>query len=219
MLVTGAGGYVGGRLVRALSEAPGLSVRALVRRPAPWLVTDDVVLGDLVADDDVARLACKGCDAVVHLAGPNEAVDPADASEHVGERPAACNRSTATTYGSGGCAGGDGLVSGGRSPVSASNASCTSAASVLMVVGSPEPKLYVPDEIDVDKQPASMRQTSVIAMKSRHWKPCVFSDSWPVVAACRHRSLATSVHRATVECTGAPTEFVSRTITTSTSEA
>lgn len=70
--VTGAGGYVGGRLVRELVARPGVQVRALVRTVRPWLDGADQMEVDLVADD-VAR-AFDGVDAVVHLAGANEAV-------------------------------------------------------------------------------------------------------------------------------------------------
>lgn len=70
--VTGAGGYVGGRLVRELAGTPGVQVRALVRVARPWLDGVDQVEVDLVADDVAPALA--GADAVVHLAGANEAV-------------------------------------------------------------------------------------------------------------------------------------------------
>lgn len=71
--VTGAGGYVGGRLVLHLAGA-GVPVRALVRRRRPWLDRDGV---EQVVDGRVD--AVEGATAVVHLAAPNEvaaAVDP-----------------------------------------------------------------------------------------------------------------------------------------------
>jgi UDP-glucose 4-epimerase len=71
VLVTGAGGYIGGRLVRALADT-GLQVRALVRDPAPWLRVEQTAC-DLctVAPDDLAD-ACRDVSAIVHLAGENE---------------------------------------------------------------------------------------------------------------------------------------------------
>jgi UDP-glucose 4-epimerase len=71
--VTGAGGYVGGRLVQHLADAD-IPVRALVRHHRPWLDRPHVeqVVGDAAAFADA--------DAVVHLAAPNEieaAADPA----------------------------------------------------------------------------------------------------------------------------------------------
>lgn len=68
--VTGANGYVGGRLVATLAQRPDVTVRAFVRRPTPWLDVEQRPL----AEPDFA-----GCAAVVHLAGPNEvtaSVDP-----------------------------------------------------------------------------------------------------------------------------------------------
>jgi UDP-glucose 4-epimerase len=70
--VTGAGGYVGQLLVRAL-VADGHAVRALVRRTGvTWPSGVDEVVGDLVVDADAAGRAVEGADAVVHLAGPSE---------------------------------------------------------------------------------------------------------------------------------------------------
>jgi UDP-glucose 4-epimerase len=69
--VTGAGGYVGGRLVRALVAA-GDEVRPFARRPVDWLPAPTAV-GDLATrpiDELTGQLA--GCAAVVHLAGANE---------------------------------------------------------------------------------------------------------------------------------------------------
>ena len=61
VLVTGASGYVGGRLVGALLEA-GYRVRCLARTPAkldlaPWRSEVEVVQGDIEADlsDAMAR--------------------------------------------------------------------------------------------------------------------------------------------------------------------
>ena len=71
IVVTGAGGFVGGRLVLALAGA-GTRVRALVRHHRPWLDAPGIeqVVGDLTALD--------GADAVVHLAAPNEVEAGAD---------------------------------------------------------------------------------------------------------------------------------------------
>ncbi len=72
-LVTGAGGFLGHALVRAL-RARGDDVRALVRRPAPELSRSGVEV--LVADaTDPAALgaAVSGRDVVFHLAGVRRA--------------------------------------------------------------------------------------------------------------------------------------------------
>ncbi len=69
-LVTGAGGFLGRALVRALS-ARGDAVRALVRSAPPDGLAAagvEVVRGD-ATDPAAARAAVKGCDAVFHLAG------------------------------------------------------------------------------------------------------------------------------------------------------
>ena len=68
VLVTGAGGYLGGHVVAGLAATT--SVRALTRDVAHWLDDLDVVTADLL-DDDLAP-ACKGIDTVVHLAGHDE---------------------------------------------------------------------------------------------------------------------------------------------------
>ncbi len=73
-LVTGAGGFLGTALVRALS-ARGDAVRALVRSsPAPLGAGVEVVRGD-ATDAAAAREAVRGCDAVFHLAGIRRARD------------------------------------------------------------------------------------------------------------------------------------------------
>ncbi|PJJ72656.1 uncharacterized protein YbjT (DUF2867 family) [Diaminobutyricimonas aerilata] len=70
ILVTGATGYIGGRLVPRLLDA-GHTVRVLVRdveriRDVPWAPDVDVVEGDLRDPEAVAR-AVDGCDAVYYL--------------------------------------------------------------------------------------------------------------------------------------------------------
>jgi uncharacterized protein YbjT (DUF2867 family) len=70
VLVTGATGYIGGRLVRELL-ARGHEVRALARTPAklddrPWRDQVEVVHGDVFDPESLDR-ACRGVDAVHYL--------------------------------------------------------------------------------------------------------------------------------------------------------
>ncbi|HET7293599.1 MAG TPA: NAD-dependent epimerase/dehydratase family protein, partial [Vicinamibacteria bacterium] len=68
--LTGASGYTGGRLLRAL-QARGTAVRALVRAPSAWPALRaagvDVVPGDLRDPAAIERLV-EGASAVVHVA-------------------------------------------------------------------------------------------------------------------------------------------------------
>jgi nucleoside-diphosphate-sugar epimerase len=73
-LVTGAGGFVGGVLVRALA-ARGDAVRAVVRRPTePGVDGVEVVVAD-ATDPAAMRAAVAGQDVVFHLAGIRRAAD------------------------------------------------------------------------------------------------------------------------------------------------
>ena len=66
LAITGATGFVGGRLLAA-TAARGLPVRALTRRPRPATAGVEWIAGDL---DDARALAalCDGAGAVIHLA-------------------------------------------------------------------------------------------------------------------------------------------------------
>lgn len=75
ILVTGAGGYLGGRLVAHLRQA-GRSLR-LVSRTAGAGTGEITMSGDLL-DPAFARRALEGVTAVVHLAAPNEIESEAD---------------------------------------------------------------------------------------------------------------------------------------------
>jgi UDP-glucose 4-epimerase len=74
VLITGAGGYIGGRLVGTFVERRW-TVHALNRDSAPRLKVEQTVC-DLTDDAAPSTLAecCKGVDAVVHLAGEDEVV-------------------------------------------------------------------------------------------------------------------------------------------------
>ena len=71
VLVTGAGGFLGGRTVEMLRERYGWDVVSLVREPkgaarlARW--PHDILIGDVCVREDIDR-ALKGCTAVGHCA-------------------------------------------------------------------------------------------------------------------------------------------------------
>ncbi len=72
ILVTGASGFVGAALVKAL-VASGAPVRAALRKPPPQLASfDSIIVGELGPDTIWAR-ALERVIAVVHLAGPAHA--------------------------------------------------------------------------------------------------------------------------------------------------
>ncbi len=73
VLITGAGGYIGGRLVETLHQR-GCEVRAVVREPAPRLSVPQTICDLARPDDEVLAAACQGIDTLVHLAGENELV-------------------------------------------------------------------------------------------------------------------------------------------------
>jgi uncharacterized protein YbjT (DUF2867 family) len=93
VLVTGATGYIGGRLVPRLLEA-GHSVRVLVRDPArlkarPWTHEVDVVQGDVASSESVSQ-AVQGMDAAYYLvhamcSGPDFATTDRQAAEGFAE--------------------------------------------------------------------------------------------------------------------------------------
>jgi UDP-glucose 4-epimerase len=80
VLITGAGGYIGSRLVRTLLEN-GRDVHAQVREPTPRLGVPQTVC-DLAHPDAGPALAsaCADGDVVVHLAGENELLAASNAA-------------------------------------------------------------------------------------------------------------------------------------------
>lgn len=73
-MVTGAGGYVGGRLVADLLTDPSIECRAVVHQPVSWLPSAIQRTIDLRTGGAALEKLCRGADALVHLAGPNEVV-------------------------------------------------------------------------------------------------------------------------------------------------
>lgn len=90
--VTGAGGYVGGRVCAALASS-GSEVRSLVRSPVPWVRDPRPV--DL-ATTDIERIADEftAIDAVVHLAGSSEVAAARDPDGTIANTVAATRRVT-----------------------------------------------------------------------------------------------------------------------------
>lgn len=69
--ITGATGCIGRKLIRQLAHAPGVTIRALVRRgPGPRASNVHLIQGDLFAMDPLRQLV-QGSDAVIHLAARN----------------------------------------------------------------------------------------------------------------------------------------------------
>jgi UDP-glucose 4-epimerase len=82
--VTGAGGFLGSRLVAELARSD-IPPRALVRTRLPWLGTPDQQVVDLLEPVDVVASALDGCSAVVHLAGHNEVIAARDPDRALSE--------------------------------------------------------------------------------------------------------------------------------------
>jgi UDP-glucose 4-epimerase len=83
LAITGAGGYLGSRVIADLSGGPA-ALRALVRTPVRWLGTEDQRAIELLEPAGIAD-ALAGADAVVHLAGHNEVVAAADPDRALAE--------------------------------------------------------------------------------------------------------------------------------------
>lgn len=68
VLVTGMGGFIGGRLAERLVAETGAYVRGFARIPIPQLASSiDISIGDMT-DPSAANSAARGCDVIVHCA-------------------------------------------------------------------------------------------------------------------------------------------------------
>jgi UDP-glucose 4-epimerase len=91
VLVTGAGGYIGGRLVRALIGA-GRDVHALIREPAPWLGIGQTACDLCSVAPALLAETCAGVSTIVHLAGENELVAASEPAGALGSTVIATER-------------------------------------------------------------------------------------------------------------------------------
>jgi UDP-glucose 4-epimerase len=91
VLVTGAGGYVGGRLVRALQTADQ-DVHTVVREPTPWLDVSETICDLCTVAPELLAGACRDVDAIVHLAGENELVAAREPAGALGSTVVAAER-------------------------------------------------------------------------------------------------------------------------------
>jgi UDP-glucose 4-epimerase len=93
VVITGAGGYLGGRLVRHLADDHTLRLRALTRRAAPWLPPAAEQLSlDLLGPPEPIKEAFADADAVIHLAGANEVRTEQDPDRAVADTIGAARR-------------------------------------------------------------------------------------------------------------------------------
>jgi len=91
VLITGAGGYIGGRLVaQMLSE--GFQVHGLNRDPAPRLPIDLTVCDLAHAEEGELAAACRGVETIVHLAGENEVLAAREPARALAETLVATER-------------------------------------------------------------------------------------------------------------------------------
>jgi UDP-glucose 4-epimerase len=77
VLITGASGLVGGRLLAQLRERGDFAVRASSRREREWPSGIDGVVAAPSQPDTLSR-ACDGCECVINLASMSEAAAAAD---------------------------------------------------------------------------------------------------------------------------------------------
>lgn len=81
VLITGAAGYLGQRLVASLATRPDVVVRALVHRSAPVFPAGVEVVRGAVDERSALRGTCDGVTHVVHLAGLAQAACERDPRE------------------------------------------------------------------------------------------------------------------------------------------
>lgn len=81
IFVTGAGGFIGAGLIRALATSAGVTLKVLTRRPrdgtAPRERNIQEIVGDLI-EPETYRAELDGCDTVVHLAAATGRATPKD---------------------------------------------------------------------------------------------------------------------------------------------
>lgn len=87
-MVTGAAGYLGGRVASLLGD----DAQALVRTPVPWLPRRSQEVCDLLGPPDALAAAIDGASVVVHLAGHNEVVAAREPDRAVAETVAMAER-------------------------------------------------------------------------------------------------------------------------------